>query len=84
MCHRSYYTNGNWETRLELQIPDKDTGELRTEWAYAPYIGHGAFSSGPKDLVSVPVTRESCAQIGNISSEDPGKAVTLPLSPIFT
>ncbi|KAJ6491578.1 hypothetical protein DFH09DRAFT_1453217 [Mycena vulgaris] len=45
---RSYSTNGHWETRLELQIPDEATGELRTEWAYAPYIGHGAFSAGAK------------------------------------
>ncbi|KAJ6632547.1 hypothetical protein B0H10DRAFT_1977759 [Mycena sp. CBHHK59/15] len=60
LCQRSYITNGNWETRVELQIPDNKTGEPRTEWAYAPYIGHGAFSSGPKDLVPLPVTREKC------------------------
>jgi hypothetical protein len=48
LCHRSYSTNGNWETRFELQVPDERTGELLTEWAYAPYIGHSASSAGPK------------------------------------
>ncbi|KAJ6491584.1 hypothetical protein DFH09DRAFT_1377219 [Mycena vulgaris] len=70
LCHRMYFTNGHWETRLELQTPDDVTGALRTEWAYAPYIGHGAFSSGPKDLIPVPVTRETCAQ-DPPSSTDP-------------
>ncbi|KAJ7119609.1 hypothetical protein C8R44DRAFT_788507 [Mycena epipterygia] len=71
LCHRLYYSNGNWETRLELRIPDEVTGELRTEWAYAPYIGHAEFSSGPKDIILVPVTRENCAQSENESSSDP-------------
>ncbi|KAJ7119545.1 hypothetical protein C8R44DRAFT_921775 [Mycena epipterygia] len=52
LCWRSYLANGHWETRLELKIPD-ETGELRTEWAYAPYIGHAAFSSGPKASTSI-------------------------------
>ncbi|KAJ7910040.1 hypothetical protein B0H13DRAFT_617333, partial [Mycena leptocephala] len=71
LCHRSYSTNGNWETRFELQVPDERTGELLTEWAYAPYIGHSASSAGPKDLVAVPVTRENCTQFGNTPSTDP-------------
>ncbi|KAJ7331519.1 hypothetical protein DFH08DRAFT_940114 [Mycena albidolilacea] len=71
LCHTSYSTNGNWETRLELQVPDESTGEPLTEWAYAPHIGHSASSAGPKDLVAVPVTREICTQFGNTPSTDP-------------
>ncbi|KAJ7471940.1 hypothetical protein FB451DRAFT_1251471 [Mycena latifolia] len=72
LCHRTYLENGNWETRLELRVPDKATGELRTEWAYAPYINYGSFSSGPKDLIPVPVTREKCMQSKNTpSTADP-------------
>ncbi|KAJ7471932.1 hypothetical protein FB451DRAFT_1134760 [Mycena latifolia] len=69
-CSRSYTKNGNWETRLELQIPDENTGELRTEWAYAPYLGHTAFSSGTKDLIPVPVTRENCTNSGTLTDPD--------------
>ncbi|KAJ7119542.1 hypothetical protein C8R44DRAFT_177044 [Mycena epipterygia] len=71
LCRRSYLTNGHWETRLELQIPDENTGELRTEWAYAPYIGRATSSSGPKDIIPVPVTRENCTQSDNVTSNDP-------------
>ncbi|KAJ7471928.1 hypothetical protein FB451DRAFT_311308 [Mycena latifolia] len=69
-CGRSYTKNGNWETRLELQIPDEITGELRTEWAYAPYIGHGTFSSGTKDLIPVPVMREDCTRSETLTDPD--------------
>ncbi|KAJ6562522.1 hypothetical protein B0H19DRAFT_1248232 [Mycena capillaripes] len=71
---RDYRTYGNWETRLELQIPDPNTGELLTEWAYAPYIGvgnDGGSSAGPKDIVPLPVTRENCTEFENMSSIDP-------------
>ncbi|KAF7344378.1 hypothetical protein MSAN_01918800 [Mycena sanguinolenta] len=71
LCHRTYKANGNWETRLQLQVPDKETGEPGTEWAYAPYISHAAFSAGPQDLVPVPVNRENCTQFENTSSTDP-------------
>ncbi|KAJ7186864.1 hypothetical protein C8R46DRAFT_1058256 [Mycena filopes] len=71
LCRRSFLAHGNWETRFELQIPDEDTGKLRTEWAYGPYMGHGAFSAGPKDLAPVPVTRENCPEIENAVSTDP-------------
>ncbi|KAF7360598.1 hypothetical protein MVEN_00791200 [Mycena venus] len=70
LCHRPYSTNGNWETRLELQVTDESTGKPLTEWAYAPYIGHSTFSAGPKDLVAIPVTRENCTQPDNTTSTD--------------
>ncbi|KAJ7255839.1 hypothetical protein B0H12DRAFT_1113039 [Mycena haematopus] len=70
-CRRTYEANGNWETRLQLQVPDKETGEPSTEWAYAPYIGHATFSAGPMDIVPIPVTRENCTQFENASSTDP-------------
>ncbi|KAF7328888.1 hypothetical protein MVEN_02518500 [Mycena venus] len=71
LCHRLYIQNGNWETRLELQTPDDDTGALRTEWAYAPYMGYGVFSAGPKDLIPIPVTREKCTEFKDPSATDP-------------
>ncbi|KAJ7021462.1 hypothetical protein C8F04DRAFT_1140897 [Mycena alexandri] len=71
LCYGSFYSNGNWETRFKLQIPDEETGKFRTEWAYGPYMGHGVFSAGPKDLVPVPVTRETCPELKNAASSDP-------------
>ncbi|KAJ7910143.1 hypothetical protein B0H13DRAFT_2013124 [Mycena leptocephala] len=71
LCNRSYFANGNWETRLELQTKDENTGESQTEWAYAPYMGHAPSAAGPKDIVAVPVTRENCTQLENSTSTDP-------------
>ncbi|KAJ7666901.1 hypothetical protein DFH06DRAFT_1185007 [Mycena polygramma] len=71
LCHRRYITNGNWETRLELQVPNEGTGHLQTEWAYAPYVGYGWFSAGPKDIVPIPVTREKCMEFKDPSATDP-------------
>ncbi|KAF8147742.1 hypothetical protein K438DRAFT_1867249 [Mycena galopus ATCC 62051] len=71
LCHRFYMENGNWETRLELQNADEETGELRTEWVYAPYMGYGGFSAGPKDLIPIPVTREKCIEFEDPSATDP-------------
>ncbi|KAJ6588607.1 hypothetical protein B0H19DRAFT_212203 [Mycena capillaripes] len=70
LCLRNYRTNGNWETRLELQTPDPDTSEVLTEWAYAPYMGISQ-GRGPKDIVPLPVTRENCTQFENPSLTDP-------------
>ncbi|KAF7323891.1 hypothetical protein MKEN_00610500 [Mycena kentingensis (nom. inval.)] len=72
LCDRFYMRNGNWETRLELSAP-----ENRTEWAYAPYLGYGAFSSGPKDIVPIPVTRKNCSDDTLNSANDPGKLAQL-------
>ncbi|KAJ7280273.1 hypothetical protein C8J57DRAFT_1712255 [Mycena rebaudengoi] len=71
LCNRDYFTNGNWETRLELQTTDQNTGESQTEWAYAPYLGHAPSAAGPKDIVAVPVTRENCTLFENPTSTDP-------------
>ncbi|KAJ6495455.1 hypothetical protein C8R45DRAFT_1095087 [Mycena sanguinolenta] len=72
LCRRTYKMNGNWETRLQLQVLDKETGEPgSTEWAYAPYIGHATAVAGPKDIVPVPVSRENCTRSENTSSTDP-------------
>ncbi|KAJ6558139.1 hypothetical protein B0H19DRAFT_1150066 [Mycena capillaripes] len=70
LCRRTYMENGNWETQLKLQIPDEN-GEPRTEWAYAPYMGHGGFSAGPKDIIPIPVTRGKCAKFEDPSATDP-------------
>ncbi|KAJ7245094.1 hypothetical protein C8J57DRAFT_1524589 [Mycena rebaudengoi] len=82
LCDRTYTKNGNWETRLELKVPDEVTGEPLTEWAYAPYIGYAASSAGPKDISAVPVMRENCTQFENTSSTDPG-AVDLQIPTMF-
>ncbi|KAJ6510568.1 hypothetical protein C8R45DRAFT_964526 [Mycena sanguinolenta] len=71
LCDRSYFEHGNWETRFELQIPDERTGTLQTEWAYAPYMGHGVFTAGPKDVIPIPVTREKCTEFEDPSATDP-------------
>ncbi|KAJ7207989.1 hypothetical protein GGX14DRAFT_634694 [Mycena pura] len=71
LCDRTYWKNGHWETRLKLQTADEDTGALRTEWAYAPYIGSASFSAGPKDIVPIPVTRVNCTDTENTSLNDP-------------
>ncbi|KAJ7074566.1 hypothetical protein C8F01DRAFT_29818 [Mycena amicta] len=66
LCHRAYMMNGNWETRLEMQMPNN-----RTEWAYAPYLGYADFSSGPKDIIPLPVTRVDCADGTKTAAHDP-------------
>ncbi|KAJ7641491.1 hypothetical protein FB45DRAFT_1022237 [Roridomyces roridus] len=71
LCHKLYMRNGNWETRLELRIPDEDTSQFHTEFVYGPYIGHGRFSAGPKDIVRLPVTREKCPESENTPLDDP-------------
>ncbi|KAJ7792321.1 hypothetical protein B0H14DRAFT_2931666 [Mycena olivaceomarginata] len=69
LCHRDYITNGHWETRLELQVQDEDTGESVTEWAYAPYLSHAKSAAGPQDIVAIPVTRENCTEFENTPSD---------------
>ncbi|KAF7290584.1 hypothetical protein MIND_01298500 [Mycena indigotica] len=66
LCDRAYLFNGNWETRLELKTPSN-----QTEWAYGPYLGYGAFSSGPKDIIPIPVTRTNCTDGSTNSANDP-------------
>lgn len=44
-----YMFNGNWETRLELKIPNNDTESgYETQWAYAPYLQMFGPAAGPK------------------------------------
>ncbi|KAJ7481228.1 hypothetical protein B0H11DRAFT_2024732 [Mycena galericulata] len=59
MCRRTYKSNGNFETRLELEVP-KESG-VETQWAYAPYLDTKAHSAGPLDLIPVPVDWENCS-----------------------
>ncbi|KAF7344401.1 hypothetical protein MSAN_01921300 [Mycena sanguinolenta] len=76
LCSRTYPTHGNWETRLELQFLDTETGEPSTQWAYAPYLDAAA-SAGPKDLVPIPVSRENCLEFENMSSTDPEEFIDI-------
>ncbi|KAF7344398.1 hypothetical protein MSAN_01921000 [Mycena sanguinolenta] len=77
LCHRTYAMNGNWETRLMLSVPNKKTGLLDLEWAYAPYIDYTASAAGPKDLVPVPVSNKICSPLQNVSATDPEEYIDI-------
>ncbi|KAJ7150717.1 hypothetical protein C8R46DRAFT_497288 [Mycena filopes] len=63
-CRRMYVFNGNWETMLQLAVPDADAeGGFRKESAYAPFMDVLHNSAGPKDIIPVPVLRERCAEV---------------------
>ncbi|KAJ6535219.1 hypothetical protein DFH09DRAFT_1043227 [Mycena vulgaris] len=65
-CRRSYYRNGNWETMLQLAVPDPEAEEgFRDEFAYAPYMDVLHIAAGPKDIVPVPINRERCGMYGD-------------------
>ncbi|KAF7295452.1 hypothetical protein MIND_01085000 [Mycena indigotica] len=57
LCNRQYSSNGNLETLLELDVPEEGRAGIR--WAYAPYLDTKAEAAGPKDIVRIPVTRNS-------------------------
>ena len=45
-CSRSYFANGHWETRLQLEVPVNET-ESEIHWAYAPYLSTLKHGAGP-------------------------------------
>ncbi|KAF8142642.1 hypothetical protein K438DRAFT_1784531 [Mycena galopus ATCC 62051] len=58
---RSYHSNVNWETMLQLAMPDPDAnGGFREESAYAPFMDVLPTAAGPKDIIPVPINRERC------------------------
>ncbi|KAJ7037309.1 hypothetical protein C8F04DRAFT_1331776 [Mycena alexandri] len=60
-CHRWYMLNANYETLVQLAVPDSSAvGGFREESAYAPYMDVLANAAGPKDLVPVLIDREFC------------------------
>ncbi|KAJ6573041.1 hypothetical protein DFH09DRAFT_1152229 [Mycena vulgaris] len=61
-CNRNYTTNGHWETRLELAVPD-ESGSEQNQFAYVPYLVNLGGIDTYKDLLRVPVTREQCANL---------------------
>ncbi|KAG6840561.1 hypothetical protein C0991_005837 [Blastosporella zonata] len=61
-CKGLHRTNGNWETLLQLRVPDKSTGRSIREWAYAPYFYLSRYGLGQKDLLEIPVERENCTE----------------------
>ncbi|KAJ7766159.1 hypothetical protein B0H16DRAFT_1523238 [Mycena metata] len=64
-CRRLYRFNGNWETMLQLAVPDPDAeGGFREESAYAPFMDVLHSAPGPKDILPVPIVRERCAREG--------------------
>ncbi|KAJ7840827.1 hypothetical protein B0H14DRAFT_3869376 [Mycena olivaceomarginata] len=76
-CRRLYLHSGNWETMVQLLVPDPDVeGGFREESAYAPYMDvlpHAAFykdvfphTAGPKDIIPVPINRESCESLSGL------------------
>ncbi|KAJ7485154.1 hypothetical protein B0H11DRAFT_2018308 [Mycena galericulata] len=72
LCHRSYHTNGHWETRLELEIPDEDTGALPHGMGICPLHGPWPFlSRDRKILFGFPSLERNCTQLENSASNDP-------------
>ncbi|KAJ7685531.1 hypothetical protein DFH06DRAFT_1313824 [Mycena polygramma] len=67
MCRRTYKSNGNFETLLELEVPTESGVE--TQWAYAPYLDTKEHATGPVDIVPVPVSRENCSTSRDAGSE---------------
>ncbi|KAJ6573044.1 hypothetical protein DFH09DRAFT_1152238 [Mycena vulgaris] len=61
-CNRNYTTNGHWETRLELAVPD-ESGSVQNQFAYVPYLVNLGGLDTYKDLLRVPVTRQQCANL---------------------
>ncbi|KAG6907293.1 hypothetical protein DXG01_009486 [Tephrocybe rancida] len=61
-CKALYRLNGNWETQLQLRIPDALTGKPQRGWAYAPYFYLSKYGLGQKDLLEIPVQREKCSE----------------------
>ncbi|KAJ6592108.1 hypothetical protein DFH09DRAFT_1306022 [Mycena vulgaris] len=60
-CRRWYLRNANYETLVQLAVPDsKAEGGFREESAYAPYMDVLASAVGPKDVIPVPIDREDC------------------------
>ncbi|CAA7264539.1 unnamed protein product [Cyclocybe aegerita] len=60
LCIRSFFHNGNMETRLKIRKPDPLGGAKKVQWAYAPYMSIAPFAWGPQDLIPIPVNREKC------------------------
>ncbi|KAF7338002.1 hypothetical protein MVEN_02024100 [Mycena venus] len=61
MCRRTYKSNGNFETLLELEIPTESGVEK--QWAYAPYLDTKEHAVGPLDIIPISVNRENCSSI---------------------
>ncbi|KAJ3520164.1 hypothetical protein NMY22_g12871 [Coprinellus aureogranulatus] len=59
-CHRTFNERANAETKIELEIPDYETGEKHKQYAYAPFMDTSPRAWGPLDLVAMPVNREHC------------------------
>lgn len=68
MCRRTYKSQGNFETRLELEVPTEHGVE--TQWAYAPYLDTKAHAAGPLDIIPVPVNRENCSSAAQEKDKD--------------
>ncbi|KAE9389876.1 hypothetical protein BT96DRAFT_1024841 [Gymnopus androsaceus JB14] len=82
MCSRDFRTNGNFETRLEIDTSDRttlptDEAELAkaiakgvgSEWLYAPYLSVYDHGAGPKDLKPIEVNREKNCESINSDAE---------------
>ncbi|ESK87379.1 hypothetical protein Moror_11687 [Moniliophthora roreri MCA 2997] len=68
-CRREYQTVGNWETLMELHVPNEESAAgYDVEWAYAPYMNSLRGAATDKDHIPVPITRRLCNQQNNSSS----------------
>ncbi|KAJ7028319.1 hypothetical protein C8F04DRAFT_1119685 [Mycena alexandri] len=76
-CRRLYLFNGNWETMVQLAVPDPDAdGGFREESAYAPFMDVLHNAAGPKDIIPVPVVRERCATEGEHESSTENRSLS--------
>ncbi|KAK0471373.1 hypothetical protein IW261DRAFT_1405834 [Armillaria novae-zelandiae] len=56
----SFSTDGVFRTSLELNVPNAN-GDYERRWAYGPFMDTIPASTGPKDIVPIPVNRENCS-----------------------
>ncbi|KAF9466788.1 hypothetical protein BDZ94DRAFT_137676 [Collybia nuda] len=60
LCEMKYKSHGHWMTQIQSGVKEPN-GKVQTKWAYAPFMAATHVSSGPKDLLMIPVNRENCA-----------------------
>ncbi|KAJ7138370.1 hypothetical protein C8R44DRAFT_848186 [Mycena epipterygia] len=80
LCWKKYLRNGNWETMVQLMVPDSEAvGGFREEIAYTPYMDVLRSAAGPKDIVPVPINREPCEPLGEGTVGNRSISDTTPL-----
>ncbi|KAK0189982.1 hypothetical protein F5146DRAFT_646847 [Armillaria mellea] len=61
LCKKLLFSkDGILRTSLELNVPNAN-GDYERRWAYGPFMDTVPASTGPKDIIPVPVDRENCS-----------------------